>query len=548
MKTNNAKTNNMENTDRKKAIAWVRCSTDRQHTTGQQFEEIVKLAANDGLTRDDLIKIGTEGASAIKVDNTYKADLDRMYSLMDSGVISTVYAWAVDRVGRDQKENTFFKYKLLDCGIAIKTVEGVEFNPSDDNDPFKAVILDLKQRIAEDEMKKKIDRFRIGKNTNRAMGAYTGGKVLYGYQLEVRKVGGNDKKFYIEHPVNADIVRRIYNEYTNNTNTSARSIATQLYKEGIVTHAHPKSREMFVLKILRCKYYAGENVTTYPQLIMRDQYDAAQTKLNASKRLPRNNKNQSVVSYCHGLLRVKNELAKNGYYQMQVRRCDAQYIDPNTLMTIDADIADSVVLSSLGWYIDEFAEADTATRSQELMAKAREQETIKDTAIARIEAIKQNTDRLEERYIKGRISEEKLEALRAELDAEDKAQRETLDEAIATVTAIEDELEAMASGQHINVGDLDDTQRVELINKYIKYIEIERVRNSWYTMTIQFKMMDEPVKYELMTKKHICNRVYDDPVTGEHAVIPFNGMLLNRYDKTRRQSRKSTPKATKKAA
>ena len=31
-----------------KAIAWVRCSTDKQHTTGEQLKEIEMLAAKDG--------------------------------------------------------------------------------------------------------------------------------------------------------------------------------------------------------------------------------------------------------------------------------------------------------------------------------------------------------------------------------------------------------------------------------------------------------------------------------------------------------------------
>ena len=53
----------MNTTENKKAIAWVRCSTDKQHTTDEQYKAILEMAINDGYKETDIVKIGREAVS-----------------------------------------------------------------------------------------------------------------------------------------------------------------------------------------------------------------------------------------------------------------------------------------------------------------------------------------------------------------------------------------------------------------------------------------------------------------------------------------------------
>ena len=104
-------TNNTNTT--KGAIAWVRCSTDKQHTTNEQYKAIVDMATADGYT--DIKKIGREGASAIRhnglMSDEYIADRNELYNCIESGKYAVLYAWAFDRLSRDEKESMWLKWK-----------------------------------------------------------------------------------------------------------------------------------------------------------------------------------------------------------------------------------------------------------------------------------------------------------------------------------------------------------------------------------------------------------------------------------------------------
>ncbi len=85
----------------KKAICIIRTSTDRQHIE-EQTAEVLQMAKADGFTDEDIEVIGKCGASAIKLDEAYMENLKLLYKRLESGDIDCVYAWAIDRIGRDE--------------------------------------------------------------------------------------------------------------------------------------------------------------------------------------------------------------------------------------------------------------------------------------------------------------------------------------------------------------------------------------------------------------------------------------------------------------
>lgn len=511
----------MENTtENKKAIAWVRCSTDKQHTTDEQYKSIVAMAIKDGYTESDIVKIGREGASAIKVDAAYTADLEQMYNLFNAGIVQTVYAWAVDRIGRDQKENTFFKFKLLDCGIELKTVEGVTFN-SDTEDPIAGILLDLKQRIAEDEMNKKMARFKIGKDRNRKLGRWNGGKVCYGYKVN------NDGYFEIDEET-ANVVRRIFNTYIN-TNQSTTTIARTLYNEGITDRQTEKGRTNFVLHILKNKNYLG--VHPFSRLVTNEDFEKAQAKMKGCKFQPRHTQN-TCENYAHGLLRVKNDAAKNGYFMMTIRRRDGQYVECNSRYCIDADTIDSLILQGANKYIQTFSEKDAATKVNEIADKMESLTAQTGVLTKRLEQIDSKIQRLEKSWIDGITGDERHTMYRNNYMGEKAKVLNQIDELQQNIINLTVRGQAIMDGCIDDLYSLNDKDRTTEIAKIIDHCEVERVANGTYNVSIHYKLNGCEV-FQVKSKAHKYYMVAD----GVLAPIQLN--KLNRYTSNRMRNKKT---------
>lgn len=501
MKTNNeAKTN----TETKKAIAWVRCSTDKQHTTDEQFKAILAMANRDGFDAEHLKKLGREGASAIrhngKMSDEYTADRNELYNLIESGEYTTLYAWALDRLARDEKESMWLKWKCRDNGVTIKTADGVkvdtESNMSDD------LIFFVKSMIAEDEMRKKQARFKMGKDINRSIGAYTGGRVLFGYQL----VAKGNKKFFEINPEKAEVVRRVFNQH-NNEGYSARRIARQLLAEGVVSHSHELSAEAFVVKMLRQKRYSEPDMHGNI-IVSAEQIAAADTLLSQRQKKPRQTY-ASVAYYGQRLLKF------NGYC-MKVRKGDCAYVEKGAAMNLDT--ADSLIVAVV-----------------ERLRRWYDSNPVDLTAIqAEIDASLQAVENLQQRKEKAAIGYKnslKLAAVGG-LEPEDIAEigethKQTVagyDRQIADYTEKAESLkERLAQMQHNKTVSLYSLTAEEVkaeVNKILKEITVTKVKDGTYTLEFVTKDMleckivkkdsshetvtyTEPLKtYRLHTKAH----------------------------------------------
>ena len=229
---------------------------------------------------------------------------------------------------------------------------------------------------------------------------------------------------------------------------------------------------------------------------------------------------------------MRAEQGRKGYYTMQVRRSDASYFDPETKMTISAEMVDNLLYTALGYYIDTFTGVNAEKRAAEMAAKAAELETIARTAIERAQEIQKSIDRLEERYIMGKLSEAKAEALRTQLEGEWQTQTQTAEDAIAKHAQTIAEIERIQSGATIELGNLDDQARAEEIRMYVDHVDVEREKNSWYRLTITYKMSNRPEVFEVGTKMHKVYIVDEEMGKVEYPIAP-----LNRYDRPNRASR-----------
>ena len=101
----------------KKAIIIIRESTKAQEIDSQK-QDIINYAIRDGYSLEEILIIGEAGASAIKLDETYLRNMQKVYDAIDNpnNSIECVYAWAIDRIGRNEevlhKLKNYLVYKI----------------------------------------------------------------------------------------------------------------------------------------------------------------------------------------------------------------------------------------------------------------------------------------------------------------------------------------------------------------------------------------------------------------------------------------------------
>lgn len=508
-----------------KVIALYRVSTERQDLTRQQVE-LRRALVIDGYTEDQVIEIRNK-ESGVLLSAAEREGINKMKHNIENNNVVAVYVHELSRLSRRAADT----FQLRDY-LQAHQVQLICINPSlrcftSDwkIEPTANLVFSIMASMAENEGMIRKERLRTGKARNKEQGKYNGGSVLYGY-----RVNQDTKKFEID-PTQAEVIRSIYRTYTE-TQATTPSIARDLYMRGLIQGRNERVREIKVLNVLKRREYAGDNLTKYPQIIPLDVFVEAQIKLKNSKTQPRHRENQSVISYAHGLLRVRAEGGRKGYYTMQVRRSDASYFDPETKMTINAEMVDNLLFTALCYYIEDFARVDASKTTAEMAAKATEYEVMARTALERATDAQKAIDRLEERYIMGKLSEAKAESLREQLEMEWQTQTRTAEDAIARHAQTIEEIERIQSGATIDLGNLDDQARAEEIHKYFDHVDVERVKNSWYRLTVVYKMGSRPEVFEVGTKMH---KVYI--VDEEMGRILYPIAPLNRYDRATRASR-----------
>lgn len=263
----------------KKVIALVRTSTVAQEVESQK-SELVNYIINDGVDVNNIIIVGQAGASAIKVDDEYKRNLQTVYNLIDEGNISTVYAWAIDRIGRNEEVLFQFKNKLIANGVQL-VIKNPSLRLLNDDGTVNAGIelaFSLFATMAKQEMEAKKVRFARAKARNAEQGKWNGGKIHYGYSVnEEGKIVINDEE--------ANVVRLIYDLY-NSGEYSTTTLTKELQERGYTMRgnkliAHHIQNTLKSTAFIGYTEYNGQK-RTYPRIISDKVWQDAQERLKSN--------------------------------------------------------------------------------------------------------------------------------------------------------------------------------------------------------------------------------------------------------------------------
>lgn len=275
----------------KKAIIWRRGSTARQEIESQD-SELTALAISEGFKEENLIHIGEAGASAIKQNDLYLMEVDKLISTLENdSTVKTVFVWEISRLAR--VELAFYKMKdyFLKNKIQLicKTPSLKLYDEDGKINQGSEITLSLLVTLARQEMEIKQERFKRARERNKAEGKYSGGKIKLGYKLD------NTNHFIIDEE-KAKIIRSIFELY--NSGTSLKKIQDKLVEIGIWTSLKDlKTGGKRVGYLLKDRAYIGEN--RYPQIISNEVFNQAQERLSNRHKL-HDSKN---VYFCKSLIK-----------------------------------------------------------------------------------------------------------------------------------------------------------------------------------------------------------------------------------------------------
>ena len=273
------------------AAAYLRVSTERQdeYSLDSQLKLIREYASkNDLIVPDEFVFCddGISGRSAEK-----RAEFQNMVAHAKSKEFEVILVWKFSRFARNQEESIVYKSMLHRLGVEVVSIS----EPLIEG-PFGSLI----ERILE-----WMDEFysiRLAGEVKRGMEE----KVIRGEPVSIPAFGYDIKdKKYIPNPVEAPVVKRIFEEYLAGKGTS--TIARELGREGIRTkHGHlPENRTIdyilenpvYIGKIRWNKErhgdYSRSGASTegtiitdgnHEPIISRELWDAVQKKLSREKR------------------------------------------------------------------------------------------------------------------------------------------------------------------------------------------------------------------------------------------------------------------------
>lgn len=495
-----------------KAILLVRVSTSAQEFDEQE-KEIYEMAIKDGYLHDNIIPI-CEKESGIKLSEEERAGLNRMKELIESdNTINCVYCWEVSRIARRKKVN----FSVLDYLIShrvqlvIKTPSIRLFKDNGEIDEGAEIIFTLFSQIAESEMRTKLARWKRTKDSNRRQSIYTGGWLLFGYEVDeaTKKIVPNK---------DAELVQMIFNLYLTG-NYSYNSLAKELVETGAIKKSLANARQ-FIRRTLCNTSYAGlpssmngyNNPKTegnvYPAIVTMDM-------INRCKKIAFSNKNEPKKKYScfyfgKGLLRCPHcgniMVAKKNNNTYHCQCCpDGFYVQIN--------LVDSILwYSSIALYTSKLIHSNTEDKLQ----YDKQLSIIEDKIATSNEKLNSMAERIEiieyKAYVDGSLAINKAESFIDELNDNINVEKRHLSRLINDKATIQQMLiELNRKEKNVNIDEIakikEDEMRYNIIHEIFDCAFIDKIDKMKYTISIYPKLWNYPLKYTLDTKN---NKVYTD--------------------------------------
>ncbi len=342
----------------KTAVVYARYSSDAQ--TEQSIEGQLRVC-HEYAQRNEIVIVETYIDRAMSGTNDNRRDFQRMIYDSSNRAWDYVLVYKLDRFSRNKYEMAMHKKTLRDNGVKI--LSAMENIP----DTLEGIILEsLLEGMAEyysAELSQKVLR---GLNESYIKGNYTGGYVIYGYDVIDKKCVINEQE--------ASVVREIFIKCAEGW--TAQSIVNYLRLKGITNKQGKYFTTSAIYKTLCNHKYNGRSVlkgkiydNIYPKIISDELWKKVQVIHNANKHTPGRKKEiydfilsgKLVCGECRQLMVGESGTSMTGaiyyYYSCLSRRrkrakCNLksvkkQYLEDIVLQTVWQVLIDSDIVNTI---------------------------------------------------------------------------------------------------------------------------------------------------------------------------------------------------------
>ena len=471
-----------------KAIILSRVSTLQQDLT-QQTEEVLKEVYKDGYDDKDIIII-EDKESAIKLSEEERMGLNKMKEHINNDpTIDAVYLYELSRLSRRQLVLFSIRDYLVERRIQLICLKPYFKLLEHDGTMSQtgSLMFSIFSSMSESEMMLKQERMLRGRKHNIAMGKSGGGRPPFGY------ITDKDKRYIIE-PKQAQIVKRIFNEYAT-TGKSLWRIGTELKEEGEFRNTNIYTLHCNLSHWMKREYYTGNS--HFPQIISKSIYDRVQIELKRHKYYYYPRKNSKSLFLLKGLIRD----GRNGKLLSGLGGIDSYSTKYHTGLSIHRKNIDPIVWEYAKKMYRKYVMNKTVLRRQlqkDLQTISKKIETVK----MEIQSIKDKVDKVEERMIFGKLSNKRGEELIEQLSEEhsDKQRRllELTNESIGKQQQITD----VDFSEDFNENTLTMEEQIAIIKRIVKKIDIIKPSKNIAHIKIHNHINDIVTVYEVKCWKH----------------------------------------------
>ena len=467
-----------------KAIGLIRVSTQSQKLESQT-KKVEEEMIRDGYSEDNIIMI-QDKESGSKLSEEERSGLNKLKYHIEHDDVEVVYTYEVSRISRRPAVIYSIREYLIEKGIQLVILNPATRLLNDDKtiNENSNVVFGMYSIISETETQLRNVRVMRGKERKKAEGKLSCGKPIFGYTID-------KDKFIIPHPVHSKTVQEIYERYANRE--SSGSIGKDLWlRNGLTTKSQKLiSYQTYVCTILREKRYAKiDQNSIYPALITKELFYKVQ-EIHESK--PEYFVRKSRTKYVYplqGYIYTEDNhvlipsITNNRYLKMRGSGTD-------TPLSLNMKAVHGLATIIMNQYlVSGVLDIDRDKQRNEL-------NTILSNNIAKlagidgkIRAIEEENDRINTRIIKGRMSESRGDEMI------DNNMREiyTLEDTRVTLQyenmQITNKLAYLANPfmqEEEVVQATNDEELKELVNKYLRRVEVKKIGHSRYILTFLFK-------------------------------------------------------------
>ena len=222
----------------KTAVIYARYSSDNQ--TEQSIEGQLRVCEQYA-KNNDIIILKTYIDRAMTGTNDNRPDFQQMIKDSASKEWQNIIVYKLDRFSRNKYETAKYKKILKDNGI--KLISAMENIP---DTPEGIILESLLEGMAEYYSAELSQKVKRGMNETRLKGNFTGGTIIYGYNVENHKVVINEEQ--------AEVIRFIYEQYA--LGVYVKDIIQKLNEKHIYNRGKPFARNI-IYNILKNEKYSG---------------------------------------------------------------------------------------------------------------------------------------------------------------------------------------------------------------------------------------------------------------------------------------------------